>query len=229
MSQPNPNMLLVEGPEDKRIIPSLMKQFIPWGDASADRPVEIVDCGGVDKLLASGAIEARIKTSGLRALGIIVDADQNADSRWQTIRLRCRDIFPDFPELPQPEGLILTNKEGLRIGVWVMPDNQASGMLETFLAESIPQSQQDLKAFADQCCADSKTHGAPYNDAHVDKAKLHTWLAWQNPPGQQVHVAVLHTTLGSKSPQSDNFVNWFCKLFSLDRSPDLPELPESPG
>ena len=82
-------------------------------------------------------IEAESKIPGLKAIGIIVDADDQFDSRWSSVRERCRKIAADFPEELPPEGLIHQNEHGLRIGVWIMPDNQSRGMLETFLGSLV--------------------------------------------------------------------------------------------
>ncbi len=37
--------------------------------------------------------------------------------------------------------------------------------------------------------ADARSLGAPCIEAHVSKANIYTWLAWQDPPGRQLHQA----------------------------------------
>lgn len=46
-----------------------------------------------------------------------------------------------------------------------------------------------------------------------DKARIHSWLAWQREPGKQLHEAVAHRTLDARSPQAGPFVDWFRRLF----------------
>lgn len=216
MSRVSPNYLLVEGKEDKMVIPYVMEAFIPWPDSAEERPVTIEEFGGIGPLLQPGVIEAKIKTSGLRALGIMIDADDDPQRRWNLVRDRCVKAFPEFPESMPSTGLIVANEEGLKLGVWVMPDNQTRGMLETFLAYFVPTESESLWAYSSECCAESRAaYNAPYKKAHFDKAKIHTWLAWQDPPGCQLHTALLTKALKPGSPSADSFVLWFRTLYSV--------------
>jgi len=79
MDRLHPNRLLVEGAEDLRVIPFLMECFIPWEDDN--RPVHIEEFGGVENLLKPGIIETKMKTRGLRALGVLIDANDNPAAR----------------------------------------------------------------------------------------------------------------------------------------------------
>ena len=52
-----------------------------------------------------------------------------------------------MPSLPQelPEkGLIVDTLNGIKFGIWMMPDNKMRGMLETFLAEIISEENQEI-------------------------------------------------------------------------------------
>jgi len=124
MARTNVNKLLVEGDEEKRAVPYLMDQYVVWGDRPDDWVVEVSEFGGIERLLKPGVIEVESKTPGLNALGIVIDANDQFESRWSRIRERCSRIAPDFPEKLPTEGLIHANEHGLRIGVWIMPDNQ---------------------------------------------------------------------------------------------------------
>ena len=131
---PKVRKLLVEGRDDKRVIPYLIEgNGIVWGETPHDSVVHIEDYDGVDDLLAKGQIETQSKSSGLEAIGILLDADDDIACRWKRVRERCRAVCPDFPENFVKEGVIHMSPAGLKIGVWMMPDNQARGMLETFL------------------------------------------------------------------------------------------------
>jgi hypothetical protein len=212
----HPKLLLVEGDEDKRVIPYLMEaNGIDWGKPK-DPAVHIEAFGGVERMLEPGRIESRLKTVGLEALGILVDADGDAERRAREVLARCRTQFGDLPPRIPREGLIATNADGLRLGIWIMPDNQSPGMMETFLAYLRPETNGSLLAYVHEAWTTAKTHGAPCKDVHVDKAKIHTWLAWQDPPGLQLHNAVLTRTLDPRSPHAKPFVDWFKNLFALD-------------
>ncbi len=62
---------------------------------------------------------------------------------------------------------------------------------------------------------EAKNQGAPLIENHTDKGNIHTWLAWQNPPGRQLHNAVMEKNLNPKHPCAETFVNWFKNLYDL--------------
>jgi hypothetical protein len=162
-----------------------------------------------------GVIEAESKESGLQALGILVDADEHFDTRWNQVRNRCLKVAPDFPETLPREGLIHIVPHGPRIGVWIMPDNRSRGMLETFLTLMLAPERGPLWGFARDACERAREHGAPDTDAHFDKASIHAYLAWIEPPGLQSHQAVLRQALDARLPAGGPFVRWFMELFQL--------------
>lgn len=215
-SRLHPRKLLVEGDEDKRVIPWLIEAHgLQWGKTRDEAIVFIEDFDGIESMLKPGVIEAELKLRGLQALGIMVDANDSAIARWKRIRAQCQKVVPGVPETLPERGLIATNADGLKLGVWLMPDNRSRGMLETFLACLLPDESQPLWDFANETVANAKQRGAPFRDAHEDKSKIHTWLAWQDPPGRQLHNAVMEHILKPTSPTSAPFVAWFRSLFGV--------------
>ena len=215
MAKANPKRLLVEGADERRVIPFFMDEHVVWGDKPADWIVSIEEFEGVDNLLKPGVIEAESKVPGLEALGVIVDADDLFDSRWARVRERCLQIAADVPEELPSEGLIHAIENGPRIGVWIMPDNRASGMLETFLSYLLVPELAPLWSFARETCEKSREHGAPYKDAHCDKANIHTYLSWLDPPGRSLQVEVLSRAFDARLPLGERFVRWFMDLYQL--------------
>ena len=210
-----PKKLLVEGAVDKRVIVDLVKpQVVDW-EIDGNPIVYIDDRGGLPEILRTGVIEAELRASELKALGVIVDANGNAAQRWQQIRERCKLEFPKLPARIPSEGLIVNHKDGLRFGVWIMPDNQRGGMLEDFLVSLIPEDGRDLLELAKKCVFKAKEIGAPFQEVHRTKAELHTWLAWQDKPGSQLHVAVQRRVLVPDRPEFSKFIAWFQKLFEI--------------
>ena len=215
-TKPHPRVLLVEGDEDKRVIPEFMEKFIPWGGRENFKnwPANIIPSDGVEELLKPGFIETVLKSPGLIALGVVVDADDNPTGRWRSVRERAIKQFPDIPVALPPDGLVVANESGLRFGVWLMPNCFSTGMLETFLAMFVREQSEALWLFSEGTCRVAKSlHNAPYRDAHFDKARVHAWLAVQDPPGQQLHSAILQKTLAVESPLAKPFVAWFRRLF----------------
>ncbi|MCX7045844.1 MAG: hypothetical protein NTX50_10230 [Candidatus Sumerlaeota bacterium] len=207
--------LLVEGLDDKRIIPHLVEPHgIRWESAPKQYVVEIIPCEGDSQILAPGLIETHWSEREMKALGIILDADENAADRWLQVRNRCQEMFPNLPVNISPQGLVI-NKNDQKFGVWIMPDNQSRGMMETFLSCLIPDNGHPLWSEAQSACQRAKELGAPYKEAHQDKAKIHCWLSWQDPPGRQMHEAIIEKILDPKSPQSAVFIQWFRSLYDL--------------
>jgi hypothetical protein len=218
MRKPHPRLLLVEGKDDKWVIPQFMEKFIPWGERDEPEkwPAEIVDFDGVDPLLKPGVIGAELKSPGLKALGVLVDANTDPIGRWNRIRARAIAAMPAIPVDLPPDGLVMENDEGLRFGVWLMPNCSSKGMMETFLALFIDNPATGLWEFVEGHCREAKAkHQAPYSTAHLDKAIIHAWLALQDPPGQQLHSAIIQNILRPNSPQAEPFVKWFRKLYMV--------------
>lgn len=214
-------ILMVEGATEKRLIPELMEQRgVNWEPFSGQYAVKINDCEGFASLVAPREIEATLKTSGLESLGIVFDADDLHDgesNRWKSIRARFEDIGFNPPNNIPKDGLIITQAGGPSIGAWMMPDNSNRGMLETFLQNLIPNDTGDnpLYDLAKQSVSKAKQLDAPFKDAHEDKAIIHSWLAWQNQPGAQLHDAIKFKLFDSQRDEATPFVNWFRKLFEV--------------
>ena len=209
--------LLVEGNTDKRVIPYLMEaNGVEW--KRCDEPVHIEPYGGVEELLKRGRVAAELRAPGLEALGVMVDANGDASDRWGQIKTLCDDQFDDLPDWIPRNGLEIVHPEtDVRFGVWIMPDNQFSGMLEDFLIRLIPEDEDSrgLYELAGRCVAEAARSGAPFKRAHRTKAEIYTWLAWQDEPGRQLHQAVHHRVLDPKRPESQPFVRWFRQLFRV--------------
>ena len=217
MANQNPNLLLVEGKDEQFTLPFFMDEYVEWGDKKQDRVVEIKELDGVENLLKPGVIEAESKTPGLKAFGVIIDANDSFDARWSRVRERCRKVAPGFPDDLPTGGVIHVLPAGLRMGVWVMPDNRSRGVLETFLG--LPR-----RSWSD--CRSGISHGslatAPaaspvaIRPAHRNKAHVHTYLAWVEPPGLSLPYSILKgafSTRGCRSPR--HLALWFVDLYQL--------------
>lgn len=210
-----PKVLLVEGQQEVRVIPELIEaNGIDWGTKKSP-VVYIRDCKGCQNLVDADVISTELQASGLSVLGIILDADDNPFERWQSIRNASLKSIPNLPtDLPE-EGLIHTASNGIQFGIWIMPDNKMRGMLETFLTYMIPTEHEPLWEFAQEVAQVAKSKGAAFTNPHFDKANIYTWLAWQNPPGRQLHQAIKERILDRNHPNAQRFVTWFKTLYNL--------------
>ena len=207
-SKPKPKQLIVEGKNDQHVIWALcLRHNLPDNFS-----VEVVPEGGVDALL--DGIPVRLKGSGIQTLGIVVDADVAAQSRWDAImsRLRASD-YTDLPHTPDPHGSIIMQQDKPTVGIWIMPNNTIPGILEDFVAQLIPQDDQ-LRPKVEHALTEieaSRIHRYPI--VARPKAFIHTWLAWQETPGQPMGLAITANTLRHNNELALAFVAWLSKLF----------------
>ncbi|MDJ0797432.1 MAG: hypothetical protein QNJ51_11480 [Calothrix sp. MO_167.B12] len=184
-----PKKLIVEGEQDKRVIPEFIEaNGISWGNKK-EKAIVYIDSHGNDQFIDADVISTELKASGLTHLGLIVDADDSPSGRWESVRNACLKSIPNFPKKLLETGLIHTTN-GIKFGVWIMPDNQMRGMLETFLAYMIPDTSETLWQYAQEVVKEAKSKGATFKEVHSDKANIYTWLAWQDEPGRQLHQAI---------------------------------------
>ena len=211
----HPRKLLVEGETDKSVIPDLMEQNGVLWPGWPNHPVHIEAYGGLEEILKPRVIKSELRASRLEALGVVVDANGDVPARWNEVKTWCSSEFADLPEQIPAGGLEVVHSDGVRFGVWIMPDNRFTGMLEDFLVRLIPDDSRHLYDLARNCVAEAKRNGAPFKDVHGRKAEIHTWLAWQDPPDLRLHEAVKHTVLRPRRAESQAFVNWFRSLFRV--------------
>jgi len=217
----NRNILFVEGVDDLNVIVHLLKCH--FGIKNVENFVHIENEQGVDNLLESIPVEIK-NNSELQRFGIVVDADTKIKARWQAIRDRLQKINADVPEKPNPDGTIFNfigkDEREIRIGIWIMPDNNVPGILEDFLSFLIPA--KDLLWDRAQSCVDQipKKEFA-FNIENKDlsswdqKAKIHTWLAWQEEPGKPFGTAISEKYLDADTPHARKLTDWLNKLFEL--------------
>lgn len=210
-----PKKLIVEGDQDKRVIPQLIEaNGIKWGETKEEAIVDIESYGS-DQFIDETIISTELKASGRTAFGLIIDADNSLNARWNSIRNACSKSISALPEEIPESGLICLTNTGVKFGVWIMPDNKAKGMLETFLMYLIPDEKEFIWQYAQEATKVAKDKGASFIDTHYDKAYIYTWLAWQAPPGRQLHNAVMERIFNPTHPKAQVFVSWFKQLYDL--------------
>ncbi|MCK6627368.1 MAG: hypothetical protein L6R45_19595 [Anaerolineae bacterium] len=206
--------LLVEGKNDQHVIWALCEMYqlpetfdviVPVGDNEGE------NSGGIETLLAD--IPVRLKESGLKTLGMVVDADEDIQACWRSIRSRLQKAQYDIPVQPSQEGFILSLPNRPRIGVWVMPDNQLPGRLEDFVGHLIPP-KDGLKPIAEKTLQSiEKKQLNLFRPIHRSKALIHTWLAWQETPGMPMGQAITARVLLHDQTLANSFVSWLRRLF----------------
>lgn len=211
-----PNLLIVEGYTDLNTVVGVMRKHAEWPDTKAHAPVWISRGGSVKEILHNENVEAMVTAKGLRNLGLMVDANSSCEGRYESIRGRFVEYFPTMPERISPHGLIVENADGIRLGVWIMPDNHSSGAVEDFLIGLVPEGSKILMERTINH-VESMHNISPFRRSHVHKARLYSWLALQDPPTMDPLKALYTGALDAKHPTATEFVNWFIELYRLER------------
>ena len=217
MPTPNPNQLIVEGHDDLFAVVALMKSHIGWPEDRGLAPVQIEIGKSAREILKASYLTTILKTPGLRNIGIVLDADSVPKGRYDSIRSICSQFFTALP-VELPAGGLVISENGQRFGVWIMPDNHSDGCLETFLRNLVPDQSEDLWSLATGSVQTARSLGAPWRTPHLPKANLYTWLAWQDPPGQNPGRALTQRILNVSSPSAVPFVKWFRRLYEIPES-----------
>jgi hypothetical protein len=119
LSQPNPNLLVVEDTDLKGVVIGLMRHYIQWSDETEKRPAEIKVGGSADEILRPAELSTCLKASDVKSFGIVIDAEDNFEGHWGRIKAFCTRYFPPAPSVLPKEGLIVSN-EKQRFGAWIM-------------------------------------------------------------------------------------------------------------
>ncbi len=213
--QDHPNaLLLVEGNDDFHVMHALCKQFdIPVRNREIPNggKFSIKDCKGIEKLLEQIPILFK-SANPMNTLGIIIDADTDLASRWQsasTIFKKMGFVLPE--ELPK-SGLIAENGD-LKIGVWIMPNNNLSGMLEDFMVFLAPKNDP-LLPILNETLNDIEAKALNhYALIHKPKALIHAWLALQSDPGSPLAQGITKHYLDTDQETCKMLIDWINRLF----------------
>jgi len=201
-------VLMVEGPDDEHVVKHIC------GVRQLGKIEIIHPYGGKDPLLEG--VGARLKESDITALGIILDADTDLHASWQAIAARLNQAgYPDVPETPSAVGTVVeAPADSLlpRVGIWLMPDNQVPGILEDFLRFLVPAGDP-LFAHVEQSLDSIPPGLCRFTDLKKPKARIHTWLAWQEEPGKPFGQAISASYLDPNLPVANSFAIWLQQTF----------------
>ena len=194
-------LFLLEGRTDKIIVEAVLERL-------RISNVDLVNCNGIKNLLND--LPALIKESDMRSIGIIVDANNSLERRWQSIRdkLIRSDLEIELPKTPYHSGTVQEFGDQV-IGIWVMPDNQKSGVLEDFVSELIPDS--DIWKLACDFVKNVKDKGIRVSES---KSKVYAWLSIVAPGMRMGRAFTAFKTdkLELDNENYKNFENWIKAL-----------------
>ncbi len=212
--------LYVEGRDDRHVILHLAK-----GLDAVEKPegpgVEIDECegDGADLRAMSVAVKAAAGNESA-AVGFVLDADKTVDQRWRQV---CGVLEPlgsqlgDLPKDAPKDGFIRELPGlGVRLGVWIMPDNRTNfGKLEDLVAALVPDGDA-LFVHSQQSTAAAARIERRFSEPDWRKAELHCWLAWQEHPGLPYGAAINAKYLQAGKPAAKSFLDWYTRLFEAE-------------
>lgn len=200
-----PRLLWVEGKDDDAVVQSLCKA------AGVPHVFSVREKGSVEKILRGFALELRAPYQ--ERFGIVVDANGDAQARWDAIRrIAAREGVPGLPDTLPRDGLVVPATGDLpRFGVWIMPDNASPGALEEFVATLVPPDDPLWERAANAVDSIPEEHRR-FPLIRRGKAHIHTWLAWQESPGSPMGQAIGKRDLKADAPAARQFVAWLRRL-----------------
>ncbi len=197
--------LLLEGNDDQRVIWALCDQY------SIKKSFDVIDCEGITKLIEQ--IPIRFKQSNIKTVGIIIDADSDIKNRWISIKSIIEVLGFILPNNIPIDGLIIQHNY-IKVGVWIMPNNNLNGMLEDFISFLIPNEDKLLPIVTTTLNNIETENINLYSLIHKSKAIIHTWLSWQEDPGTPMGLAITKRYLNTDKETCTKLINWITQLFN---------------
>lgn len=212
------SLLLVEGKNDCHTIFQLIHLV-----SGREPEFGIRQCGNDDEVLRVLSSRRVARPSPQKVLGVVLDADIDGLGSDDVVRSRMDQIrsrvgpFYDLPAVFPEDGLILdptaarSNRRLPRLGVWLMPNNRAFGMFEDLLLAGLPDG---AAAYVLSAVERARKDGfARFRDAHLSKATIRTFVAWQDPDIQYLGLAVKARLFPNIEGKCGAFVGWLGRLF----------------
>ena len=200
-------ILLVEGSDDEHVLKHVC------GNRGISHLDEVKSLCNAERLLENIPVQLKLSSED-DVVGIVIDTDTDLAARWQAVRYRFAQVgYDSVPTDPDPGGTILEPPLGSflpRAGVWIMPDNKTTGILEDFLRFLVPQPDP---LFDHVNASVDFIPNKRFTQNDEPKAVIHTWLAWQSEPGLPYGTAIKARFLDSSLPEADVLVSWLRRLF----------------
>jgi hypothetical protein len=162
---------------------------------------------------------ALLGTPNLTNLGVILDTDnETIEQNWFSITSVLQKNYAQYlPKHHHTEGSIIETPT-LKIGIWMMPNNEREGYLEHFFEELIDQNDvfwQKATETTEEFIQDRINRFSP---THKQKADVHTWLSWQKSPESPMGLALNQQPgfFNFDAPVALKFKNWWAKTFELN-------------
>ncbi len=220
-------VLIVEGITDKQFI----EYFLQYENLDIDLKINVATANDIDNDIQYSTKQAVFKSlhTAIKQLnrqfythiGILIDMDFRHQSKTpikeQNIKQLSQVLNEYGFELQQgndKQGLFFANEEyDNPIGVWLMPNNNDEGYLETWiencLTNNMDNSVQEHFAKSSEFV---QSFGETHFKHHLNKANIYTWLATKPKPTQDLYQAL--ENLNPQTADYQNFKQWLTTTFS---------------
>lgn len=153
-------VLLVEGKDEVQFLTALF-------NVKNIQNVQVIDTGGRDKFKKDFlTLKNTPGFNKVTSLGIIQDADDNAQDRFDSI---CSTL--EKCSLPAPDQMASFTSETPKVGIFILPDCQSEGMLESLCLSTIKSKNKVLK------CIDDFIQCLEQKPKNIDKARCRAFLS----------------------------------------------------
>ena len=170
-------LLLVEGPDDRNLFEALLRHRL--GDAGS--AVQVVTAGGASAFkdrIRVLLMEAEREGKNPRAIGIVRDADRNPTGAWQSVHDAVAAANLQPPERPAE-----FSDASPRVGIFIVPDSESEGALETLCMRSVAE---DPAAQCVECYLTCLEERRAMSSRNRDKSFAHAYLASRRAPVARV-------------------------------------------
>lgn len=159
-----------------------------------------------------------LETGQVSHIGILVDMDftNKTDIKTQNLRQISERLNPlGFHQRQQQNnnsGFYFENSDyDNPIGVWLMPNNQDEGYLETWVKMAMSSDQQSHFTQIENFIQSLGTSHFKNPVTAMDKARIFTWLSTQTKPTQDLSKSL--ELIAAKNPVYQNFKHWLVTTF----------------
>lgn len=175
-------LLVVEGSDDERVFTALMRHIGVSG-------IQVLNAGGKDNIRQTLKVTTQSTNySKVSSIGVVRDADANADRAFQSVRDALRDA-----NLPVPDAPLSLVEGDIRVAVLIMPHGKPSGAIEDVCLESVA-GDAAMGCVQDYLnCIKTRVIEQPNN---LRKAEAQAFLASRERPGLRLGNAAEAGLLG---------------------------------
>lgn len=223
-------VLLVEGADDHDFFQAVLADSNLKDVKIEPKTPRQVDASikkdGVGNLLNALSLQlGKLKEAdGIDRLGIVVDADHATNNPscnfgFSVRRKQVADVLARQGWLPtstpSTKGEFFRHPDGLPdVGLWVMPDHGADGMLEDFVMPLVVGVDQQRLFQHAQATVGELPVVLFDKKLHTAKAQVATWRAWQKAPGGSLGKVMQSGALDLRLSPASEFIDWLKATFS---------------